>query len=148
MDEIRASLKRLDRSEDRWESEGGIFGSTFGRKVEDEGCREALKALDDIEMEVRERLGASDADPELRSRVDESLEQLEALVRCREQREAIAEKFSGQEGAQERIDRLDKREVEIRLHVRRQWDAGKPTEELDEEDPVAAIERDGGNQGE
>jgi hypothetical protein len=129
MESIRNGLDRLDRS------------TAFGpfEISRDEGCQEAMEALDEIEMEVRERLGASDPDRELRRRVDESLDQMAALVRCREQREAISEKFSG-ERAEERVERLDRKEAEIRSHVREEWGVGKPKEQLSSDDPVSDLE--------
>lgn len=129
MESLRNGLDRLDRSK-------SIFGIETTR---DEGCKEAMEALDEIEMEVRERLGASDPDRELRRQVDESLDQMAALVRCREQREAISERFSG-ERAEERVQRLDRKEAEIRAHVRREWNVGKPTEQLKSSDPVSDLE--------
>jgi hypothetical protein len=129
MASLRNGLDRLDRS-----TSLGPFSIS-----RDEGCQEAMEALDEIEMEVRERLGASDSDRELRSRVDESLDRMAALVRCREQREAIKEKFSG-ERAEQRIDRLDRKEAEIRAHVREEWNVGKPTEKLSSSDPVSELE--------
>lgn len=129
MESLRNGLDRLDRS-------NSFLGIETTR---DEGCREAMEALDEIEMEVRERLGASDPDRELRRRVDESLDEMAALVRCREQREAIDEKFSGGR-AEKRIERLDKKEAEIRAHVRQEWNVGKPTEKLKSTDPVSEIE--------
>lgn len=129
MQEIREQIESMD---------GSIRLGPFSIN-QDEGCTEALEALDEIEMEVRERLGASDPDRELRRKVDESLDQMAGLVRCRRQRKAIEEKFSGDK-ADRRINRLDDKEAEIRAHVRNEWDVGKPTEDLSSSDPVASIE--------
>lgn len=136
MDNLRADLEDLDRSYDGWLGMGKIKDKT------DEGCVEALEALDEIEMEVREKLGASEQDRELRRRVDQSLEKMKELVRCREQRQVIEERFEG-EKAEKRIQRLDDREAKIRTHVRDEWDVGKPTENLDDVDPVKRIENGG-----
>lgn len=133
MDEIREALKGLDQST-TWFP--GTLDIQTGR---DEGAAEAMEALDEIEMEVRERLGMSDSDEELRERVDESLDQMEGLVRCREQRKTIKEKFSG-EKAEQRVNRLDRKEAEIRAHVRSEWGVGKSAEQLDVSDPVTEIE--------
>ncbi|MCS3824575.1 hypothetical protein [Salinibacter ruber] len=149
MESLRKKLDRLDRSSGFWEKDEsgeansymglGSGVSSFFRKTRDEGAHEVRDALDDIEMEVRERLGASEEDRQLRKLVDDSLDAMEAMVRCREQREAIKEKFSGDE-AQKRVQRLDEKEVEIRAEIRELWDAGKPTEALDPSDPVREIE--------
>lgn len=145
MESLRQDLDRLERSSGWWDPDhsGTQVLETFGiiRGEQDEGAQEAKDALDEIEMEVRERLGASEEDRQLRKRVDDSLDAMEALVRCREQREAIKEKFSGSE-AEKRVQRLDQKEVEIRAHIREVWDAGKPTEALDQNDPVREIESD------
>lgn len=125
LEDLRSAVEDIDES-----------FSPFGVEIRrDEGCREALEALDEIEMEVRERLGASEKDPRLRKRIDESLEQIAGLVRAREQREAIEERFSG-EKAERRVERLNNREAEIRKHIRDEWGAGKPIGELKDEDPV------------
>jgi hypothetical protein len=129
MQEIREQIEGMDES-----VRLGPFNIT-----RDEGCAEALEALDEIEMEVRERLGASDPDRELRQKVDESLDQMAGLVRCRRQRQAIEEKFSGDK-ADRRSNRLDEKEAEIRAHVRNEWGVGKPTDKLSSSDPVASIE--------
>jgi len=145
MEEIRRDLDNLDRSTGMFEyadeSRNAGLVTGFLGKTRDEGAHEVKDALDEIEMEVRERLGASEEDRQLRKRVDDSLEAMEALVRCREQREAIKEKFSGNE-AEKRVQRLDEKETEIRAHIREVWDAGKPTEALDQNDPVREIESD------
>lgn len=101
----------------------------------DEGAQEAISALEKIEMQVREQIGAPGQDPELRQSVDKSLNLIEGLTDCRTQREAIQERFSGEE-ADKRVQRLNDREVEIRLYIRDQWDVGKPVDELPEEDPL------------
>lgn len=143
MEGLREDLNRLERSSGWFDSD--YRKPTFLKAVgivqgqQDEGVREAKDALDEIEMEVRERLGASEEDRQLRKRVDDSLNAMDAMVRCREQREAIEEKFSGEE-AEKRVQRLDEKEVEIRAEIRKTWDAGKPTQALEPNDPVREIE--------
>jgi len=132
MEGLRSELRVLDRSR-----EPNGFEAFFGKTgTRDEGVRECLDALDEMEIEVRERLGMSTVDRELQRRVDRTLEKIGELIRCREQREALEEKFSDRQETPDRIGRLDGKEVEIRKHVRGLWDAGRPTEELDDEDPV------------
>lgn len=133
MSELRENLDRLDQSREPTSLE-----SFFGKSGErDEGVQECLDALDEMEIEVRERLGMSTVDRELQRNVDRTLDKISQLVRCREQREALQERFSDREGTPDRIARLDEKEKEIRGHVRFLWDAGKPTEELDDEDPLS-----------
>jgi hypothetical protein len=79
----------------------------------------------------------STVDRSLQRQVDRTLDKINELVRCREQREALQEKFSDREGTPGRINRLDEKEKEIREHVRSLWNAGRPPEDLDAEDPVA-----------
>jgi len=143
MEDLRGELDRLDRSTGAFEyasesRSAGVITGFFGR-TRDEGVEEARDALNEIEMEVRERLGASEQDRQLRKRVDASLEWVDALVRCREQRETINERFDGEE-ADRRVERLDQKETELRKRIRETWDAGKPTEALDQSDPVRQVE--------
>jgi hypothetical protein len=143
MENLRGELDRLDRSTGAFEyadesRSAGVITGFFGR-TRDEGVEEARDALNEIEMEVRERLGASEEDRQLRKRVDASLEWVDALVRCREQRETINERFDGEE-ADQRVERLDTKETDIRKRIRETWDAGKPTEALDQSDPVRQAE--------
>jgi len=123
---LREELETHDRSE-------SFFGIIPVRR--DEGPKEALEALDEMEMVVRERLGTGKADDGLRRRVDNSLDEMGSLVECRRQREAIQKKFSG-ERAEKRVQKLDRREASIRSHVRQEWDVGTPIEDLPDADPV------------
>jgi len=133
MEELRSDLNSLDRSREPTGLE-----SFFGKSgVRDEGVHECLEALDEMEVEVRERLGMSTVDRNLQRQVDRTLDKINELVRCREQREALEQKFSDRAGTPDRVARLDDKEKEIREHVRGLWDAGKPPEDLDAEDPVA-----------
>jgi hypothetical protein len=101
----------------------------------DQGAQEAISALEKIEMEVREQIGAPGQDRELRQSVDKSLNLIEGLTDCRTQREAIEERFDGEE-ADKRAQRLSDREAEIRLYIRDQWNVGKPVDELPESDDL------------
>lgn len=123
---LREELKKHDRSS---------FWPDWIQR--DEGPKEALEALDEIEMVVRERLGTGKADDGLRRKVVNSLDAMENLVECRRQREVMEDKFDG-ERAEQRIEKLDSREASIRSHVRQEWDVGTPIEDLPEADPVSS----------
>ncbi|MCS4187586.1 hypothetical protein GGP48_002289 [Salinibacter ruber] len=113
MENLRDKLNDLDRS-------ASFLPSIFGR---DEGCREAMVLLDEIETEFREKMD-SDQGRELRKVVDKTLDQMDVFVRCRKHRREIKTKFSG-EKADRRIQRLDDREAKIRSYVRKEWDVGR-----------------------
>lgn len=123
---MREALKEHDRS-------SKLFGLVTIQR--DEGPNEALEALDEMEMVVRERMGTGSTDEDLRRKVVNSLDEMEGLVECRRQREVIEEKFSG-ERAEQRIEKLDRREASIRKRVRQEWGVGMPLEDLPESDPV------------
>lgn len=142
IENLRDKLDDLDRS-------ASLLPSVFGR---DEECRMAMELLDEIELEFREQMG-SDQDRELRKVVDNTLDQLDVLVRHREHRREIKRKFSSKK-ADRRIQRLDDREAKIRSYVRKEWDVGRFTNELSEDDPVLELEAgkgdldgDSGNSG-
>jgi len=128
IEELREELSQYDRSQTFL----GLF--TVRR---DEGPKEALQALDEMEMVVRERLGTGETDDDLRRKVVNTLDKMEGLVKCRRQRDAIEQKFSGGR-AEQRVEKLDRREASIRKHVRQEWGVGTPLEDLPERDPVAA----------
>lgn len=139
MTELREKLEQLDRSR-----EPSALESLFGKSGErDEGIQECLDALDVMEMDVRERLGMSTEDRRLQQQVDRTLDRIDELVRAREQREALEDRFSDRPGTPDRIGRLNEKEVEVRKHVRSSWGAGKPAEELDSEDPVSPESSEG-----
>lgn len=105
----------------------------------DEGCEEAVEALDEIEMQVRERMASGEEDRELLRKVDQSLEAMERLIRCREQRDTIDERFKG-EKARQRVAKLDRKEAEIRAEIRSAWEVGTAPDQLRDTDPVSAYE--------
>lgn len=131
LESVRSDLKELER---RFHPLKRFFFDP-----EDEGVNESLEALERIEMEIREQIGAEGQDQELRQSVDQSLDLVEGLTKCREQREAINQRFDGEE-AERRVDRLGQREAEIRSEIRGHWDVGKPLDDLDSDDPLLDLE--------
>lgn len=113
MENLRDKLNDLDRS-------APFLPSVFGR---DQGCRDAMELLNEIEFEFREKMD-SDRGPELRKVVDKTLDQMDVLVRSREHRNEIKTKFSG-EKADRRLQRLDDREAKVLSYVRKEWDVGR-----------------------